>query len=102
MDFEFNRLLKTKKNQIKCCLNNDCYIVQEPVLLKRGYNAFKKCFSDPDVSTVSKCFNCHSIHDKTELLNATNNKAIKNSCLKFKSWNKSLKYTWIIYYSNIF
>jgi hypothetical protein len=62
-------------NQIKCCLNEDGHIVHEPVLLKCGYNACKKCCSDQVVSTV-KCLRCHAIHEKTELINAPNNKAI--------------------------
>jgi hypothetical protein len=61
--------------QIKCCLNEDGHIVHEPVLLKCGYNACKKCCSDLVVSTV-KCFSCHNSHDKNELLNAPYNKAI--------------------------
>ncbi len=60
-------------NQIKCCLNEDGHIVHEPVVLKCGYNACKKCCSDPVVSNV-KCLRCHAIHDKNELLNAPNNK----------------------------
>jgi hypothetical protein len=62
-------------NQIKCCLNEDGHIVHEPVLLKCGNNACKKCCSDPVVSTV-KCLRCHAIHDKNELFSALNNKTI--------------------------
>jgi hypothetical protein len=64
-------------NQIKCCLNEDGHIVHEPVLLKCGYNACKRCCSDPVVSTV-ECLRCHAIHDKNELLNSNNNKAIES------------------------
>jgi hypothetical protein len=62
-------------NQIECCLKGDGHIVHEPVVLKCGHNACRKCCSDPDVSTV-KCFNCQKPYDKNELLNAPNNKAI--------------------------
>jgi hypothetical protein len=68
-------------NQIKCCLNEDGHIVHEPVLLKCGYNACRKCCSDPVVSTeflpelfLIKCFSCHKSHDKNELLTSPNNK----------------------------
>ena len=47
-------------DQIKCCLNEDGHIVHDPVLLKCGYNACKKCCSDPVVSTF-KCLRCHAI-----------------------------------------
>jgi hypothetical protein len=60
-------------NQIKCCLNEDGHIVHGPVLLKCGYNACKKCCSDPVVSTVM-CFSCHNSHDKNELLTLPNSK----------------------------
>ena len=60
-------------NQIKCCLNEDGHIVHEPVVLNCGFNACKKCCSDPVVSSI-KCFSCHNSHDEDELLNAPNNK----------------------------
>ncbi len=59
---------------LRWILNEDGHIVHEPVVLKCGYNACKKCCSDPVASTI-KCFSCHNSHDKNELLNAPKNKA---------------------------
>jgi hypothetical protein len=60
-------------NQIKCCLNNDGHIVNEPILLNCGANACKKCVID-STDDILRCFNCNYSHDKNDLLNAPINK----------------------------
>ncbi len=63
--------------QIKCCLYDDGHIVNEPVLLKCGANACKKCVSD-SIGGKIKCFFCNDQHEKKDLLNAANNKMVES------------------------
>jgi hypothetical protein len=66
---------ETILNQIKCCLNDDGHIVNEPILLSCGANACKKCVCD-SASTMIHCFSCNINHVKIDLLNAPNNKIV--------------------------
>ena len=61
--------------QMKCCLSDDGHIVNEPVVLKCGSNACKKCASD--LISV-KCFGCNDTHEKKELMNAPINKIVNS------------------------
>ena len=57
--------------EIKCCIGTDDHFVEEPLLLKCGGNACKKCIND---SIETKCYRCNNKHEKTEMLNLTINK----------------------------
>jgi hypothetical protein len=56
-------------NQIRCFLSDDGHIVHEPILLKCGLNACKKCIDNSAVATID-CFGCNGTHAKNELINA--------------------------------
>ncbi len=62
--------------QIKFSLYDDGHIVNEPVLLKCGANACKKCVSD-SIGGMIKCFVCNDQHEKNDWLNAPNNKMVE-------------------------
>jgi hypothetical protein len=70
---------------IKCCLNNDDHIVYEPIMVKCGGNACKKCVNDATMSNL-KCFYCNENHLKAEMLKMPPNqmiqKIIENKYLK--------------------
>jgi hypothetical protein len=70
-------LPETILNQMRCCLSDDGHIVHEPILLKCGLNACKKCVDNSAVSTL-KCFGCNSTHEKTDLINAPISKCIES------------------------
>ena len=62
-------------SQIRCCLNDDGHIVHEPILLKCGANACKKCVNETAEKFV-KCFSCEDRHEKSDVLNVqVNHKA---------------------------
>lgn len=63
-------------NQMICCLNTDGHIVHEPILLKCGANACKKCVSDAQNSTM-KCFNCNESHEKSDAVSSPINKMVE-------------------------
>jgi hypothetical protein len=60
-------------NKIKCSLNNDGHIVNEPILLDCGANACKKCIFD-STNTTLRCYSCNGSHEKNDLLKASINK----------------------------
>jgi hypothetical protein len=68
---------ETILNQLKCCLYDDGHIVHEPILLKCGANACKKCIDD-SIDTTLKCFSCNSNHEKNDFLNEPINKMVKS------------------------
>ena len=63
-------------NQMICCLNTDGHFVFEPILLKCGANACKKCIWDSNNSII-KCNACGDSHDKKEAVNAPINKMVE-------------------------
>jgi hypothetical protein len=86
--------------QINCCLYDDGHIVNEPVLLKCGANACKKCVSDSSDGMLS-CFFCNSQHEKKDLLNASNNKMVESVITLFLNdlfhgLNKKLESTTVL------
>jgi hypothetical protein len=62
--------------QMKCCLSGDGHIVNEPILLKCGANACKKCANDI-TNVLFQCYGCYYKHPKKDLLNAANNKIVE-------------------------
>ena len=52
--------------QLKCCLSNDGHILHEPILLKCGANACKKCINESLSGTTKKCFHCNFNHEKVK------------------------------------
>jgi hypothetical protein len=86
--------------QIKCCLYDDGHIVNEPVLLKCGANACKKCVSD-SIGGMIKCYFCNDQHEKNDLLNAPNNKMAEYGVQSFlddlfKDLNNKLESTTVL------
>ncbi len=86
--------------QIKCCVYDDGHIVNEPVVLKCGANACKKCVSDSIGKTI-KCYFCNSQHEKNDLLNAPNNKMAESVIILFlddlfKDLNSKLESTTVL------
>ena len=86
--------------QIKCCLHDDGHIVNEPVLLKCGANACKKCVSD-SIEGMLKCYFCNGQHEKKDLLNAPNNKMVESVITLFlddlfQDLNKKLESTTVL------
>jgi hypothetical protein len=83
--------------QMKCCLHDDHHIVNEPVLLKCGGNACKKCVNYSNYGMI-KCFFCDGQHEKNDCLNAPNNKMVE-SVIKiflddlFQDLNKKIEST---------
>ena len=67
---------ETLFNQMRCCLYDDGHVVDEPLLLKCGFQACKKCIIDPTVTTI-KCFGCNGEHEKNDLLNSPINKFVE-------------------------
>ena len=65
-------------NAIRCCLSDDGHIVIEPVVLKCGLNACKKCVDDSKLTTI-QCFGCGENHEKKDYINAP----ISNSIMIF-------------------
>jgi hypothetical protein len=63
-------------NQMICCLNTDGHIVNEPILLKCGANACKKCVIE-STNSAMKCFNCNENHEKNDITNAPINKMVE-------------------------
>jgi hypothetical protein len=63
-------------NQMKCCLYNDGHIVHEPILLKCGANACKKCVSD-STNQILKCNFCNCLHELNDLLNSPKNELME-------------------------
>jgi hypothetical protein len=76
-------------NQIKCCLNNDGHILNEPILLNCGANACKQCVFD-STDLILRCLSCNSSHEKNDLLNEPINKIVE-SVIKLFS-NDLIKY----------
>ncbi len=63
---------------LKCCLSGDeSHIFHEPILLKCGGNACKKCVIDSTDLKI-KCFGCNSEHAKKDLLDKPINKALES------------------------
>jgi hypothetical protein len=60
-------LPETLLNQMKCCLENDGHIAIEPIVLKCGKNACKKCIVDSKEEIV-KCYGCNGQHGKKEVV----------------------------------
>jgi hypothetical protein len=56
-------------NQMRCCFSDDGHIVQEPLLLKCGLNACKKCVDNSATATLN-CFGCNGTHDKKDFIDA--------------------------------
>ena len=75
MDFE--SIPEEIKKQIKCSLKSDNHIVHEPILLKCGFNACKKCILECIKPTIY-CFSCKNKHVKKELNDAPVNKIIES------------------------
>jgi hypothetical protein len=70
-------------NQLKCCLFDDGHIVNEPIILRCGANACKKCIID-SFDTKLKCFSCKNNHKKIDFLNKPINKLV-NSVIEMYS-----------------
>jgi hypothetical protein len=87
-------LTKDLLKQLSCCLSDDGHIVQEPILIKCGANACKKCVEISshlsvnyeihswDYRTTSMnpsffCFSCQLEHQKNYLSNTTSNKIVE-------------------------
>jgi hypothetical protein len=64
-------------NQLKCCLFDDGHIVYEPIILRCGANACKKCIID-SYDTTLKCFGCKNNHEKIDFLNKPINKLVNS------------------------
>ena len=84
-------------NQIRCFLSDDGHIVHEPIVLKCGLNACKKCVESSAVSTL-KCFGCKSTHEKNDFINSPIIKFIESFIQSFlpdlfQDLNEKLKYT---------
>ena len=86
---------ETLLKQMRCCLYDDEHIVHEPIVLKCGLNACKKCVDNSAISTL-KCFGCNGTHEKNDLINAPISK-FKESFIKsflpnlFQDLNAKLK-----------
>jgi hypothetical protein len=59
--------------KIKCCLNDDGHFVIEPVVLKCGANACKKCVIESNITTIN-CFGCNKTHEKNDSFKTADNK----------------------------
>ena len=68
--------------EIKCCITNDDHFVEEPILLKCGGNACKKCIND-SVEPLIKCYRCNNKHEKKKMLNLTINTIIETMISSF-------------------
>jgi hypothetical protein len=87
--------------QIKCCLYDDGHIVNDPVVLKCGANACKKCVSD-SIDGKIKCYFCNGQHEKNDLMNAPNNKMVESVITLFlddlfQDLNKKLESTLVLF-----
>ena len=60
--------------QVSCSLSDDGHIVYEPILLKCGDNACKKCIFES--ADLFNCQICHREHEKKDYIAAPTNKAI--------------------------
>jgi hypothetical protein len=61
---------------LKCCLSEDGHYIYEPVSLKCGANACRKCIHE-DLER-NKCYNCLDFHDKQDYRNSEINVLAKN------------------------
>jgi hypothetical protein len=75
---------ETLLNQMSCCLYDDGHFVHEPLVLKCGFNACKKCIIGSSVTRI-KCFGCYGEHEKKDLLNSANNKFVESFIQSFLS-----------------
>ena len=55
--------------EILCCLTTDRHIVEEPILLKCGGNACKKCILNSNEKLI-RCFSCEDKHEQNDFINA--------------------------------
>jgi hypothetical protein len=66
--------LDTSLELLKCCLNKERHIVEEPIqVCECGANACKKCIQK--TSEILKCLICNEEHDRNHLLNRPINKS---------------------------
>ena len=86
---------KEISKQIVCCLTKDGHVVEEPILLKCGGNACKKCILNSNEKFI-RCFSCEDRHEQNDLIDAKINdtaELIINSPLGnlFEDLNSKLK-----------
>ena len=68
--------------QMRCCLSDDGHIVHEPIALKCGLYACKKCIDNSVVSTL-KCLGCNGTHEKNDFINAEISKLVESIIKSF-------------------
>ena len=66
-------------NQIKCCLSKERHYAHEPILMKCGANACKRCIneSQSQIKECSACYNCNQMHNKFDYKDAPINKMVE-------------------------
>ena len=60
-------LPETLLHQMYCSLDNDGHIAIEPIVLKCGKHACRKCVIDSKIELI-KCYGCNAQHEKKEVL----------------------------------
>jgi hypothetical protein len=63
---------------LKCCLSEDGHYIYEPISLKCGANACRKCIHKDLERNKTKCYNCMDFHDKQDYRNFGVNIMVKN------------------------
>jgi hypothetical protein len=63
---------------LKCCLSEDGHFIYEPITLKCGANACRKCIQEDSERNKIKCYNCKDFHDKQDYWNSGVNVLVKN------------------------
>jgi hypothetical protein len=63
---------------LKCCLSEDGHYIYEPITLKCGGNACKKCINKDSKENKIKCYNCLDFHDKQDYRNSGVNVMVKS------------------------
>jgi hypothetical protein len=92
-------------NQIKCCLNDDGHFVQEPILLKCGANACKKCVLY-STNSILKCYSCNLNHEKNDFINSPINKMVESvinlfSTDLFQYLEEKIEYTTGLFFNGL-
>jgi hypothetical protein len=58
---------------LKCCLSEDGHFIYEPITLKCGASACRKCINEDSNRNKTKCYNCMDLHDTQDYRNSAVN-----------------------------
>jgi hypothetical protein len=59
--------LRSKYQQLKCCLNTSELYVDEPILMSCGHTACKKCIENFNKIQI-RCSHCKTVHKKEDMM----------------------------------